>query len=175
MLAAKKLEEATYVPSKPSPEPSRVQMLRPQAKPKVKPRFYKFLYVVTVISLFCCGLYICSLAMAVATKGYEIARLKSEVSELETANARLRLEIAQLNSLERIEMIALHELGMVQPDRDDYMLLPGADFLEQTGEEQEVEIAAAEGEEVTETASEDNLPLFRRKIAALLAVTLGRD
>ncbi|HHW06614.1 MAG TPA: hypothetical protein GXX34_03615 [Clostridia bacterium] len=174
MLAAKKLEEAPYLPSTPSPEQSREERLRPHAKPRVKPRFYKFLYVVTVVTMFCCGLYSCSLAMAVATKGYEIAKLKSEIGELETANARLRLEIAKLDSLERIEMLALNEFGMVQPDKDDYMLLPGAGFLERAGEKQEVEIAEG-GEAAAAAASVDDRPLFRQKAAALLAVALGRD
>jgi len=170
LLPARKLEEATYLPKTPSQETHRAEKLRPQAKPKVKPRFYKLLYVVTVVSLFCCGLYICSLAMAVATKGYEINKLKEEIGGLETANARLRLEIAQLNSLERIEKIALEELGMVQPGKDDYVLLPGAMVLAREGEEQEVQVAVAAEEE-----ARDDLPLFRRKAAALLAVALGRD
>lgn len=174
MLAAKKLDEATYTPSTPSPEqPS------PRTKPRFKPRFFKFLYVAIVFSLFCGGLYFCSLAMGVATKGYEITKLKSEINALEAANERLRLEIAELNSLERIEMLALNELGMVQPDVDDYVLLPGAYYPEQPEEqpedEQELAIAVSEEGEHFSTASEDDRPLFRQKAAALWSVAFEKE
>lgn len=170
MLAAKKLDEATYTPSTPSPkQPS------PRTKPKLKPRFFKLLYVVTVVSLFCGGLYFCSLVMGVATKGYEITKLKEEISALETANERLRLEIAELDSLERIEMLALNELGMVQPGVDDFVLLPGMDNLEEPEYERELEVALSEEGEPLSTASEDDIPLFRQKATALLSVALQKE
>lgn len=175
MLAAKKLDEATYTPSTPSPEQPWEEMTRPRTKPKLKPRFFKFLYVATVFSLFCGGLYFCSLAMGVATKGYEITKLKNEINALETANERLRLEIAELDSLERIEMLALNELGMIPPGADDYVLLPGADDPEQPEDELELQVAGTEEGEHLSTASEDDIPLFRQKAAALWSVALQKE
>jgi len=73
---------------------------------------------------FVLGLLLTSQAAIITNKGYEVVRLKQEISSLQTANERLKLEIAQMDSLERIETIALADLGMEKPSADDYLLLP---------------------------------------------------
>jgi cell division protein FtsL len=50
-----------------------------------------------------------------ARSGYAILRLRDEVSSLQTDNARLLATVTSLKSPERIEHIAVHELGMVAP------------------------------------------------------------
>jgi cell division protein FtsL len=50
-----------------------------------------------------------------ARGGYAILRLRDEVSGLRTDNARLLATVTALKSPERIESIAVHELGMVAP------------------------------------------------------------
>ncbi len=50
-----------------------------------------------------------------ARSGYAILRLRDEVSSLQTDNARLLATVTTLKSPERIEHIAVHELGMVAP------------------------------------------------------------
>lgn len=50
-----------------------------------------------------------------ARNGYAILRLRDEVSSLQTDNARLLATVTTLKSPERIEYIAVHELGMVAP------------------------------------------------------------
>lgn len=50
-----------------------------------------------------------------ARSGYAILRLRDEVSSLQTDNARLLATVTTLKSPERIEQIAVHELGMVAP------------------------------------------------------------
>ncbi|MGI6553212.1 MAG: hypothetical protein ACOX37_09455 [Bacillota bacterium] len=52
---------------------------------------------------FVLGLLLTSQAAIITNKGYEVVRLKQEISSLQTANERLKLEIAQMDSLERIE------------------------------------------------------------------------
>lgn len=52
----------------------------------------------------------------IVAEGYALVRGKMEVSKLEQENERLRLEIAQMRSPQRIQQIAVSELGMVIPD-----------------------------------------------------------
>lgn len=54
-----------------------------------------------------------------AVKVHEINELKSEVAVLESSTERLELKKAQLMSLDRIENIALNDLGMVNPEKAD--------------------------------------------------------
>jgi len=61
------------------------------------------------------GILIASRYAAVARIGYEITELKAEVAGLERENERLRLDIAQLRSVDRIEEIAVAQLGMERP------------------------------------------------------------
>jgi len=50
-----------------------------------------------------------------ARSGYAILRLRDEVLTLRTDNARLLATVTALKSPDRIEHIAVHELGMVAP------------------------------------------------------------
>ncbi|NLL19046.1 MAG: hypothetical protein GX262_08465 [Clostridia bacterium] len=174
MLAAKKLDDPIY---EPIPEQPQEEVLHHRPKSRVTPRFYKFLYVSAVICLFCSGLYFCSLALGIATKGYEINQLKKEISDLETANERLRLEIVRLDSLERVEMLACNELGMKKPEAEDYLLLPGVESSTWSmiqGNNMEV-ASAKEAEPTPETPDNDKMPLFRQKAAGFLAMALDRE
>lgn len=62
------------------------------------------------------------LAMAVvirsgisASRGYALVATQTEAQQLELENERLRVEIAQLKSPQRIKQIAEDELGMIVP------------------------------------------------------------
>jgi cell division protein FtsL len=174
LLAAKKLDDAIY---EPIPELPQEEVMHHRPKSRVTPRFFKFLYVSAVVCLFCSGLYFCSLALGIATKGYEINQLKKEISDLETTNERLRLEIVRLDSLERVEMVAYNELGMKKPETEDYLLLPGVESPAWSViQGNDMEIASVEEAEPTpENPNNDNTPLFRQKAAGFLAMALDRE
>ena len=62
------------------------------------------------------------LAMAVvirsgisASRGYALVATQTQAQQLELENERLRVEIAQLKSPQRIKQIAADELGMIVP------------------------------------------------------------
>lgn len=64
------------------------------------------------------------LAMAVtvrsgisASRGYALVAVQQEAHQLEQENERLRIEIAQLKSPQRIKSIATSELGMGVPNK----------------------------------------------------------
>lgn len=65
------------------------------------------------------GLMLTATHSQVTQKTDNIIQVKREISDLQNANERLKLEIARLKSLDRIELIAMTELGMVQPGIND--------------------------------------------------------
>jgi hypothetical protein len=50
----------------------------------------------------------------VLQRGYELKQLSQELTAIQTENERLAFSIGQLESLDRIEGIALNHLGMVR-------------------------------------------------------------
>ena len=83
---------------------------RPRLNHLLRSRCRIFLVVFTV------------LAMAVvirsgisASRGYALVATQNQAQQLELENERLRVEIAQLKSQQRIKQIAEDELGMIVP------------------------------------------------------------
>lgn len=77
---------------------------------------------VIIILLISVLLYI-GLNVECIKTGYEINKLKLEKMELTNENKILRIEIAKLKSLERIETVARTELGLVTPDKFETITL----------------------------------------------------
>ena len=50
-----------------------------------------------------------------ASRGYELVKLQQQADSLEKENDRLKIDIAQLKSPQRIQRIATEKLGMVVP------------------------------------------------------------
>lgn len=51
----------------------------------------------------------------VVSKGYELVQLKAKAMKIQKENEQLRLQIARLKSPQRIQNIAMQELGMIVP------------------------------------------------------------
>ncbi len=60
---------------------------------------------------------------AIVGANYQISRIQKELNSLIKEREALRLEVATLNSLERIESIAKNELGLVYPDSSQFIFL----------------------------------------------------
>lgn len=54
---------------------------------------------------------------------YQTGRLQREITALKSQQYQLKLEAAGLNSLDRIEAIALEELGLIYPDANQHIIL----------------------------------------------------
>ena len=54
---------------------------------------------------------------------YQIDRSLHELNSLQKAQQHLKLEIASLRSPDRLERIALDEIGMKYPDQDQFIIL----------------------------------------------------
>lgn len=62
--------------------------------------------------------------------GFQISQLKSEIVELETNNEKIKLQIANTISLEKIEEVAINQLGMIYPGSDSVHYIFPANVLE---------------------------------------------
>jgi len=57
-----------------------------------------------------------------AQSGFKMAKLQQKIEKAETKHAELVLEAAKLSSSERIERFAISNLGMVRPERVEYIM-----------------------------------------------------
>jgi cell division protein FtsL len=60
--------------------------------------------------------------VVLAQSGFEMARLREQTVKAEARHAELVLQAARLGSAERIERVAIEELGMVHPTRVEYIV-----------------------------------------------------
>lgn len=72
----------------------------------------RYLLVLMAVGLCILTLYRYS---AIARMGYEVNQLNQELRRLEQENGRLRLEVAQLDSVTRVETVARREIGLGEP------------------------------------------------------------
>lgn len=74
----------------------------------------------------CFFLYACFavyLSIKGAVLGYQIVQLENDINKLEAAGNRMEYEVAQKSSLEKIEQLAVTELGMHRPE--EHMTIAG--------------------------------------------------
>ncbi|HHU33158.1 MAG TPA: hypothetical protein GXZ50_10955 [Clostridia bacterium] len=117
MLVAPKYNNYTYEPS--IAVPKRNRQVRKRLSVRIK---YSMAFL--VILAFVTGLALTSRVAVYFYRGYEITKLNREIEALQTDNERLKLEIEQLCSLNRVEDLAINKLGMVKPSAEDIELLP---------------------------------------------------
>lgn len=106
MLVQKKQEVYVYDPEVASPVPKIVRKADKQFR-------VKCLILVSIAMLIAAVTTLQRAAIVQA--GYDLVKVKSQVAQMEKENELLRLEIAKLKSPQRIEEIAIKELGMVIP------------------------------------------------------------
>lgn len=58
---------------------------------------------------------------------YKVQQVNREISRLQEEKEYLHIEVKKLASLERIEYIAVHELGMQYPEKRQWLLLSSRD------------------------------------------------
>lgn len=76
----------------------------------------RFLYAGIFLIAFLLGLGLTWRYVQVTATGYEIVRMKKELKAMELENQRLEMQLENLQTLERIESVAINKLGMVKPD-----------------------------------------------------------
>lgn len=73
----------------------------------VKCGIFAFVYALILV-------YLC---IKSATLGYQIVALEKELEQYEAANARLQYAIQEACALDKVERIAMEQLGMYKPER----------------------------------------------------------
>ncbi len=86
-------------------------------------RKLKKVAVTLVLVAFGTGLFLASETTRLEAKGYRIVQLKEDILQLKTRNERLKLKIAELHSLDRIEKVAKTHLHMKYPEASDLLLV----------------------------------------------------
>jgi cell division protein FtsL len=80
-------------------------------------KFFIMLFVTVSLILYVGG------KVKIVRLGYQIEALEREKKELERSNRSLRIEASSLTSAARIEEIAVRQMGMVRPPKENIMIV----------------------------------------------------
>ena len=84
----------------------------------------KFVYCVIAVVTLCLAFLLVSRNAEIASAGYDIIALRTQLQELDTQNQILQRKIDEMKSLENIEYMATVRLGMEKPE-----LAEGVEFV----------------------------------------------
>jgi cell division protein FtsL len=90
---------------------------------KPKPNNKKGRYILILALIGFIFLFLLSRFCAINETKYKIEKMKAELKNYEIQNERLKVEIAKLKSISRIEKIAKTELNMVEPESNQIIYL----------------------------------------------------
>ncbi len=93
----------------------------------------KVLTCVFVLVAFALGLAFTYFTAQIITKGHEINNIKKEIVSLQMSNERLQFEKQKLMSLDRVEALAMTELGMEKPKYENLLMVSVTEFESNTG------------------------------------------
>lgn len=100
-------------------QPTRSPGVRPQPGHKLrKAKLVLILAICFVLSLAVVAQY-----SSLVILNYRLSSIRTELAQLKEASRVLELEVAQLSSVSRIEQIARGELGMVDPQVSQMIVL----------------------------------------------------
>jgi cell division protein FtsL len=86
-------------------------------------RNFPFLSLAAAMVFIGCSLFSVWAHQQVISLGYEISRASDEGQDLQKENIRLRLELAALRSPKRIENMALKDLGFINPQKEQLIIV----------------------------------------------------
>lgn len=96
------------------------ELSRPQPKPRSNKKLRYILRLGVIALLLFAVLYRFSI---ITEYQYRIEKMKAEIEEINMQNERLRVEIASLKSIARIEDIAVNKLNMREPDNQQIIYI----------------------------------------------------
>ncbi|MGI6066989.1 MAG: septum formation initiator family protein [Bacillota bacterium] len=131
MLVARKLSQEDRYQQY---ENNRQSSFRSKRRVKKCAAVEKLVITGCVILALAVGLLFTATQAMVTERSAKITQIKTEITDLQNANERLKLEIARLKSLDRIEMIAMTELGMVQPELSSIQFIAVDDRQEENSQ-----------------------------------------
>ncbi len=122
MLAARKnfSYAATSVPKRYQPKRKESPRTTVRTKTAIVKKYAQIILVTIVASL---AVSVIAHYTAIIGVNYQINRAQRELNSSIEKREALRLEVASLRSLERIESIAKNELGLIYPDSSQFIFL----------------------------------------------------
>lgn len=87
----------------------------------------RFVAVVIVLSLFVMGLLLAGRYAQIASTGYQIVKLKKQLTTVQNESDQLEIQVEKLQALDRIEKVAVERLGMQKPATGDGVQLLAVD------------------------------------------------
>lgn len=103
---------------------ARTLLKRQKIERRKKKRERHVLPLFLLIALFIGSLIFCVWSrLQVTYLGYQISQANNEHEQLLNLNKQLKLEVASLKSLSRIETIAKNQLGLVNPKPDQMVFV----------------------------------------------------
>ena len=123
-------------------------------------RAFAWVAIATISVLFTMAILSVFAKAGVSQMNYSINSVKAENERLLLENDRIRGQIAELRSLDRIEAIAKRDLGMVKNEQIEYMVLS-------TTIVSEGKIRKIEGEEAGQTSPDSKTGTYKAMEKAL--------
>ncbi len=96
---------------------------RAESKPKQVDRNLIFVALVLAAVFIACSLFYVWSHQQIITLGYETSQATREERELLQENKKLRLKLAALKAPGRIEKMASQELGLVNPQKEQLIIV----------------------------------------------------
>jgi cell division protein FtsL len=114
-----------------------------QEEPKVKkvspsPRHNSGLrrkFVQILVLVAAAAMFVTVQSEVIVRAGYDVVDMKAQAAKLEKENELLRLDIARLKAPQRIQQIAVSQLGMVMPQNTYYASTNAKQSAGQTGDD----------------------------------------
>jgi len=94
-----------------------------ESKPKEVNRNLIFVALVVALVFIACSLFYVWSHQQIISLGYETSQATREEQQLLQENKKLRLALAGLKSPSRIERMALQELGLVTPQKEQLIIV----------------------------------------------------
>jgi len=94
-----------------------------ESTPKEVNRNLIFVALVVALAFIGCSLFYVWSHQQVISLGYEISQAAREEQELLQENKKLRLELAALKAPSRIEKMASRELGLINPQKEQMIIV----------------------------------------------------
>lgn len=115
MIVAQEKPNYTYAEQPvPAPPP------RERRRPDDDRRWYAAMTVLVLFSL-ALGIGVNFYSVQIVKVGYNLTALKQEIARLDAENQNLEAALGRLDSLERVERVAVTKLGMVAPSERNVM------------------------------------------------------
>ena len=111
MLAKRKLEFDEFEIYEAQPTQDQAAISIPQVDRKLRKRCFILIAVFAALAMFTT-----IRSEMIVSKGYALVQVKSQATQLESENERLKLENAKLKSPQRIKNMAMSNLGMIVPE-----------------------------------------------------------